>query len=100
EPADDGVVRLRSVSVAFGGLLALAGIDLDVDRGERLVVLGPNGAGKTTLFNVIAGDITPTRGSVTIKGRDCTTSPPRARPALGVARTYQRTRLFPNLTVE
>jgi branched-chain amino acid transport system ATP-binding protein len=100
EHADDGVVRLRSVSVAFGGLLALAGVDLDVDPGERLVVLGPNGAGKTTLFNVIAGDITPTRGTVTIKGRDCTASPPRARPALGVARTYQRTRLFPNLTVE
>jgi branched-chain amino acid transport system ATP-binding protein len=98
--AADPLVRLQSVTVAFGGLLALEGIDLEVERGERLAVLGPNGAGKTTLFNVIAGDITPTRGSVTLQGRDCTMSPSRLRPSLGVARTYQKTRLFANLTVE
>ena len=94
------LLKLRSVSVAFGGLLALGGIDLDVAQGERLAVLGPNGAGKTTLFNVIAGDIRPTAGSVSIKGVDCTPLPSRRRPSLGVARTYQRTRLFPGLTVE
>ena len=55
-------VQLRDVVVAFGGLLALGGVDLDVARGERLAVLGPNGAGKTTLFNVIAGDLHPTQG--------------------------------------
>ncbi|MBA2529365.1 MAG: ABC transporter ATP-binding protein [Euzebyales bacterium] len=93
------VVVLRSVVVAFGGLLALDGIDLDVVRGERLAVLGPNGAGKTTLFNVVAGDLAPDRGSVTIKGIDCTRLPSRHRPRLGVARTYQKTRSFPGLTV-
>jgi branched-chain amino acid transport system ATP-binding protein len=94
------LLQLSSVSVAFGGLLALGGIDLDVAQGERLAVLGPNGAGKTTLFNVVAGDIRPTSGRVSIKGIDCTLLPSRRRPSLGVARTYQRTRLFAGLTVE
>jgi len=100
DAADHDVVRLRSVNVAFGGLLALDGIDLDVAAHERLAVLGPNGAGKTTLFNVIAGDITPSAGQVFVRGRDCTQLPSRTRPSLGVARTYQKTRLFLNLTVE
>lgn len=94
------LLQLASVSVAFGGLLALGGVDIDVLQGERLAVLGPNGAGKTTLFNAIAGDITPTSGTVTIKGIDCTALPSRLRPQLGVARTYQKTRLFGGLTVE
>jgi branched-chain amino acid transport system ATP-binding protein len=94
------LLRLSSVSVAFGGLLALDGIDLDVVQGERLAVLGPNGAGKTTLFNVVAGDIKPTSGSVWIRDVDSTLLPSRRRPGLGVARSYQRTRLFPGLTVE
>ena len=93
-------VQLRDVVVAFGGLLALGGVNVDVARGERLAVLGPNGAGKTTLFNVIAGDLHPTGGTVVINGVDCTTAPSRRRPDLGVARTYQKTRLFPGLTVE
>ncbi len=93
------LLRLESVSVAFGGLLALSGIDLEVTQGERLAVLGPNGAGKTTLFNAIAGDIPPTGGKVLIKGVDCTALPSRLRPQLGVARTYQKTRLFGGLTV-
>jgi branched-chain amino acid transport system ATP-binding protein len=86
--------------VAFGGLRALRGIDLDVVQGERLAIIGPNGAGKTTLFNVIAGDIAPTSGSVTIKGQDCTELPSRHRPRLGVARTYQKARTLVGLTVE
>ncbi|MGI9665846.1 MAG: ABC transporter ATP-binding protein [Acidimicrobiia bacterium] len=94
------LVSLQSVAVAFGGLRAIDGVDIDVESGDRLVILGPNGAGKTTLFNVIAGDITPTEGTVTIRGYDCTHLPPRLRPRLGVSRTYQRTRLFDALTVE
>jgi branched-chain amino acid transport system ATP-binding protein len=94
------LLQLDSVAVAFGGLRALDGIELSVVEGERLAVLGPNGAGKTTLFNVIAGDIAPTEGCVVIKGVDCTALPSRFRPQLGVARTYQKTRLFGGLTVE
>lgn len=99
--ADSGeaVVQLRSVTVAFGGLLALGGVDLDVAQGERLAILGPNGAGKTTLFNVVAGDLVPTAGTVTIKGTDCTHLPSRHRPRLGVGRTYQKARSFPGLSV-
>ena len=93
-------MHLESVSVAFGGLLALGGINLDVAQGERLAILGPNGAGKTTLFNVIDGDLEPTSGRVIIKGVDCTALPSRHRPRLGVARTYQKARSFPGLTVE
>jgi branched-chain amino acid transport system ATP-binding protein len=93
------LLRLESIAVAFGGLLALSGIDLEVTQGERLAVIGPNGAGKTTLFNAIAGDIAPTEGRVLIKGVDCTALPSRLRPQLGVARTYQKTRLFAGLTV-
>jgi branched-chain amino acid transport system ATP-binding protein len=95
----DVVLAARSVVMRFGGLVALGGIDLDVARGERLAILGPNGAGKTTLFNVIAGDLRPTRGTVVIKGVDCTALPSRMRPGMGVARTYQKARSFPGLTV-
>nr|CAA9352970.1 MAG: ABC transporter, ATP-binding protein 1 (cluster 4, leucine/isoleucine/valine/benzoate) [uncultured Nocardioidaceae bacterium] len=95
----DSIVALRSVTVAFGGLLALGGVDLDVAQGQRLAILGPNGAGKTTLFNVVAGDLTPTSGSVQIAGVDCTHLPSRHRPRLGVARTYQKARSFPGLSV-
>ena len=94
------LVRLESVTVTFGGLRALEGVDLDAFRGERLAILGPNGAGKTTLFNVIAGDITASEGRVYIKGHNCTHVAPRFRPRLGVARTYQKTRLFAGLSVE
>jgi branched-chain amino acid transport system ATP-binding protein len=93
------VVQVRAARVAFGGLVALRDIDLDVAQGERLAIIGPNGAGKTTLFNVIAGDITPTSGTVAIKGVDCTHLPSRHRPRLGVARTYQQPRTLDGLTV-
>jgi len=94
------ILRLRSIEMAFGGVLALRGVDLDVAQGERLGILGPNGAGKTTLFNIVAGDFAPTVGTVYISGQDVSTAPARVRPNLGVSRTYQRTRLFPGLTVD
>lgn len=94
------ILRLSGIEMAFGGVHALRGVDFDVTQGERLAILGPNGAGKTTLFNIIAGDFAPTEGSVWISGRDVSTAPARLRPTLGVARTYQRTRLFDGLSVE
>ena len=75
-------------------------VDLDVAAGERRAILGPNGAGKTTLFNVIAGDFPATAGSVELFGRDVTQLPARVRARLGLARTYQQSRLFGGLTVE
>jgi branched-chain amino acid transport system ATP-binding protein len=84
----------------FGGLLAVRDVDLDVAPGERRGILGPNGAGKTTLFNVISGDMQPSSGTVELLGRDVTPLPARARARLGLARTYQQSRLFLGLTVE
>ena len=97
--ASTEILRLDAVSVAFGGLRALNDMNFVALAGERVAILGPNGAGKTTLFNVIAGDIRPTEGAVAIAGQDVTLRPSRIRPSLGVARTYQKTRLFGGLTV-
>ena len=93
-------LRLRGVGRRFGGLLAVDDVDLDVVHGERRAILGPNGAGKTTLFNVICGDIPASSGSVELFGEDVTRRPARDRAKLGLARTYQQSKLFNGLTVE
>ena len=92
-------LSLSDLSKAFGGLHALAGVTLEVRPGERRAIIGPNGAGKTTLFNLISGELPPTQGRITLFGRDVTRLPPHRRAALGLARTYQITNLFPRLTV-
>jgi branched-chain amino acid transport system ATP-binding protein len=78
---------------------AVRDFDLDVPHGQRRAILGPNGAGKTTLFNLIAGDFPPTSGTIEVLGRNVTSLPPRTRPALGLSRSYQKSRLFGGLTV-
>jgi branched-chain amino acid transport system ATP-binding protein len=94
------ILRLRGVGRRFGGLQAVDAVDLDVAAGERRVILGPNGAGKTTLFNVISGDLPASSGSVELFGHDVTHLPARKRARLGLARTYQQSRLFLGVTVE
>jgi branched-chain amino acid transport system ATP-binding protein len=91
---------LENLSREFGGLKAVDGVNLTVRPGERQAVIGPNGAGKTTLFNLISGEIAATDGRVLFFGDDITRLPPHKRAARGIARTFQITRLFPNLTVE
>ena len=91
---------MRGVGRRFGGLHAVRDVDLDVTPGERRAILGPNGAGKTTLFNVIAGDFPATSGTVELFGHDVTSMPARTRARMGLARTYQQSRLFIGLTVE
>jgi branched-chain amino acid transport system ATP-binding protein len=91
---------LRGVGRRFGGLFASDGVDVVVERGERRAILGPNGAGKTTLFNVICGDLPASTGTVELFGEDVTKRPARYRARLGLARTYQQSRLFNELTVE
>ena len=93
-------LRLRGVGRRFGGLHAVREVDLEVRAGERRAILGPNGAGKTMLFNVIAGDFPATSGAVELFGADVTIMPARHRAKLGLARTYQQSRLFPGLSVE
>ena len=75
-------------------------VTLDVADGERRAILGPNGAGKTTLFNVISGDMPPSSGTVELFGRDVTHLPSRKRAKLGLARTYQQSRMLMGVKVE
>ena len=93
-------LRLRGVGRRFGGLHAVSEVDVEVPAGERRAILGPNGAGKTTLFNVICGDFPATSGTVELFGRDVTQAPARTRAKMGLARTYQQSRLFTGLSVE
>ena len=92
-------LTLSDVAKEFGGLRALDGVTLRVKPGERRAVIGPNGAGKTTLFNLISGEHPPTAGRIELFGRDITRLPPHRRAALGLARTFQITNLFANLTI-
>jgi len=94
------ILRLRGVGQRFGGLHALAEVDLDVRPGERRAILGPNGAGKTTLFNVISGELLPTEGSIELFGRDVTRESARRRAIAGLSRTFQTSRLLLGLAVE
>jgi len=91
-------LSLSNVSKAFEGLRALDGVSLTVAPGERRAIIGPNGAGKTTLFSLISGETKPTEGRILLFGRDVTRLAPHRRAALGLARTYQITNLFPGLT--
>jgi branched-chain amino acid transport system ATP-binding protein len=93
------VLRVDGVGKTFGSLVALAGISLTVKDGELRAIIGPNGAGKTTLFNIICGSFPPTTGTIAFDGADITALPAHARVALGIARTFQITEIFPELTV-
>jgi branched-chain amino acid transport system ATP-binding protein len=93
------MLEVSGVSKAFGGFQALNGVSLRVEPGAITAVIGPNGAGKTTLFNVITGHLVPERGSVRLKGQEITGRPPHAICRLGLARSFQRTNIFPRLSV-
>jgi branched-chain amino acid transport system ATP-binding protein len=97
--ASPPLLDVRSVSMRFGGNMAVNGVDLTATEGCITGLIGPNGAGKTTLFNVITGLLTPTGGRVHIDGQDVTDMPPYKRARKGVARTFQLLELFGLLTV-
>ncbi len=90
---------LENLSIDFGGLRAVNGVNLTVQPGERRVLMGPNGAGKTTLFNLVSGIYPPSEGRILFFNKEVTGLPTFRRAALGMARTYQITNLFPKLTV-
>jgi len=90
---------LRKVSVRFGGLVALDEFSMSAEPGEIVGVIGPNGAGKTTLLNVITGIVRPSKGTVSVGGMTCTRWPVHRRARLGLARTFQRVTLYPELTL-
>ncbi|HEX8002574.1 MAG TPA: branched-chain amino acid ABC transporter ATP-binding protein/permease [Mycobacteriales bacterium] len=89
EPVGTPLLRVRDVTVRFGGLVAVDGASLDVERGKIVGLIGPNGAGKTTLFNAVSGLVRTESGTVEILGRDVTRAAPHQRAAAGVGRTFQ-----------
>jgi branched-chain amino acid transport system ATP-binding protein len=93
------VLQLNRLSKTFGGLQAVRGVSLTIMPGDRKAIIGPNGAGKTTLFNLITGIFQATSGQVLLFGEDVTAWSSHRRAALGMARTFQITSLFPKLTV-
>ena len=97
------LLRVEKLTKSFGGLMAVSGVSLDVEKGALVGIIGPNGAGKTTVFNLLTGVYTPTSGRVTLNfdGQNIilTGRKPYQAAALGVARTFQNIRLFKDLTV-
>jgi branched-chain amino acid transport system ATP-binding protein len=93
------LLEVDNVTCAFGSLIAVNGVSLTVEQGELRAVIGPNGAGKTTFFNLISGFFTPSSGRIRFRDRDITAMPAHKRVALGMARTFQITEIFPELTV-
>jgi ABC-type branched-subunit amino acid transport system ATPase component len=94
------LLEIDNVSLAFGGLSCVSGLDLHVDEGEIVSVIGPNGAGKTTLFNLVTGIYDPDEGDIRLAGESIVGLQPHEITRRGIARTFQTLRLFLNMTVK
>ena len=92
-------LELTDVKKSFGKTEIIRGVNLAVNKGERVAVIGPNGAGKSTLFNLISGRFGPTSGSIKLHGADIVGKPPYEISRLGLARSFQITNIFPRLSV-
>ena len=93
------ILQLASVTRNFGGLQALKDVNLRIEEGDLRGIIGPNGAGKTTLFNVVTGEFKPSSGKVFLRGEDISGLPPYTICRKGLSRTFQLTRIFPEMTV-
>ncbi|MGA7326371.1 MAG: ABC transporter ATP-binding protein [Rhodomicrobium sp.] len=93
------ILRVDNVTRQFGSLVAVKNVSMTIELGELRAIIGPNGAGKTTFFNMISGLIRPTSGRIFFEGRDVTRLRPARRVALGMARTFQITEIFPELSL-
>ena len=93
------LLQVNGVSKRFGSLTAIEDVSLTIEPGELRAIIGPNGAGKTTFFNLISGLFPPTSGAILFEDRDVTALPPEERVRRGMARTFQITEIFPELTV-
>lgn len=93
------MLKIRSLDVAYGGLTALEGVDLDVEEGQFVAVVGPNGAGKSTLFKAISGIVSPLAGEIVYKGRNLLTLDPGERAHLGIAHVPEGRQVFASMTV-
>jgi branched-chain amino acid transport system ATP-binding protein len=93
------MLEAKELRRSFGGVSAIDGVSLSVAQREIVAIIGPNGAGKSTLFNLLTGHLRPDAGSVRLGGRDVTGMAPHRLCALGVGRSFQRTNIFPKLSV-
>jgi branched-chain amino acid transport system ATP-binding protein len=93
------MLEVADISKSFGGFRAVSGVSLAVDTRQIAAVIGPNGAGKSTLFNLITGHLQPDTGTVRLDGQDITGAPPHRICRMGIGRSFQRTNIFPRLTV-
>jgi len=98
-PGRQSILKIESISKAFGGVQALSDISFEVEKGIILGLIGPNGAGKTTLFNVITGAYIPDQGAVAFSGKKIQTEKIHNIVKLGIARTFQNVELFESMTV-
>jgi branched-chain amino acid transport system ATP-binding protein len=98
EGASGAVLRTEGLTVRFGGLTAVDGVDFSIQRGETRAIIGPNGAGKSTFFNCLTGVLRPTAGRVLFNGEEITGLPPNEISQKGIARSYQITNILPNAT--
>lgn len=95
----DIILETQDLRKEFGGLIAVVDVNMRVRANTLHSIIGPNGAGKTTLFNLLSGNLKPTRGRVIYKGQDITDFPPYRTAHLGIGRSFQITNIFQNLTV-
>ena len=93
------ILRVEKVAKAFDGFVAVDRVDLSVEDGLLCSIIGPNGAGKSTLFNLITGELTPDSGRIYFKSQDITRTLPHEACRKGIGRSFQRTRIFPRLSV-
>ncbi len=98
-PAPGAILRTDRLTMRFGGLTALNGVSISIQRGEIRAVIGPNGAGKSTLFNCLTGVLRPTSGRIVFDGDDITGLPPHRISQKAIARSYQITNILPGATV-
>ena len=98
ETGADDLLVATNIRKEFGGLIASNDVDFTIPRGSVVSLIGPNGAGKTTFFNMLTGVYKPTAGTILFDGVDVTGKPPHAITKLGIGRTFQNIRLFPQMT--
>ena len=96
---DKSILEIRGLTKFFGGLGAVNGVDLSMPEGSLRGLIGPNGAGKTTVFNLVTGLVPATKGEVVFRDEPITGLEPHEITRMGIARTFQNIRLFPNLSV-
>lgn len=95
----DALLETRNLSISFGEQEVIRDVNFKVSKGKFLSIIGPNGAGKTTLFNLLSGQLSPTKGEIYFKGQNITNLSAAERARMGMGRSFQLTNIFPELTV-